>query len=364
MKTRKNWLALTHMVLLLLCAVFVSCSSDSEEEDVKDSAVTGNAEMVKETSAIVKGYLNIDATFQMLIQDFGIEYSENEDFSYSKNCTASGYESPQFEVTLKDLSPNTKYYYRTYIHQLSGLYVYGKTKNFITSPLVLTFNTSYTKVLIEDNSAFGEFYVYLSTKKDGDFQIVEYNRGEKKETIYNNGIYVEGLLPNTTYYCYIKAVHSYGKSEVFGFNTKSLDLSGTNVEYKYTTQSVTYLDYYGKKKTVEYNGLCTVKIKTNLGNQYKYGAILIENENNIKIYSTATSSPYAFSFYPYDLYGYFDSISFLANLIKNGEATDTDIQEFESLVKESDEFVYGCTVQAFVEIDDEIVPIAEKYNIK
>lgn len=280
-----------------------NANANAGSDNTTDMAVTGEVTDITTWGATIKGYINIDPTLVMLIQDFGVEYSIYESFSpgYSNYAEVSGYTGREFSVSLRDLTPNRTYYYRTYIHQVSGMYQYGKTLSFTTKEVNWEVSDiSYTKATISypyPGLTYEVSNLYYSTSPDGTFTKYEYEDGNTmSDKIYYGICTIEGLQPNTTYYCYLQA--SYNRSPVVSFTTKAapFDLSAISVTYDYTPKYNSYRDRYGRTVDLKWlSGTYTVKVTSNLGNQYKYG---VEKEfdgtyySNSVYYSTDTSSPY------------------------------------------------------------------------
>ena len=389
------------------CLSIVSCSSDDDSDgdtgsgNTTDMAVTGAASNITTSSASIKGYINIDQAMAMLIQDFGVEYSNNAEFAtWGPNSAhykeVPGYTGREFSVELYGLQPSTTYYYRTYVHQISGMYYYGKTQSFTTEDVNVTFtvnDVTYTKANIYSPEGYGGsggngyFYnstIYYSTKADGPFsqQRVEWKHG-------TNGAYytLSGLEPGTTYYCYLVSSEGY-TSKTFSFTTKALpfDVSGITVKCKYTPFYNSYKDRKGSTIDLKWmGGTYTVTITSNVSNQCKYGIFALKgtldefklykqdtsNENYL-FYSTDTSSPYTVEatcwagteWWAYDNIAHIEY--FLEGLSSGWGISDDEYEWLDSLV---DQLLYEGGIiypylQAFIEIDGERIYVGSIYQMQ
>lgn len=291
------------MVLLAICLSlsFVSCGGDDDEDGLStrpsadtgndnttDMAVTGGVVSVSQFSAIVNGYINLDQSLVLLVQDFGVEYSMSSDFRNSSYSEVSGYSGREFTVNLY-LRPNKTYYYRTYVHQITGAYVYGKTMSFDSGTVTLDITPSYSQASVEGHgddlqSEYG--HLYLSTSKDGPFEAYKYygddfwyNKKWVVQDMWLNVTTIKGLKPGTTYYCYYewdRGGSDNWKTDIVSFTTKSLNLSGVKVDHKYTPTYQSYVNQWGRTVDVSWvMGTHTFYITSNLSSDYKYGVFLI-----------------------------------------------------------------------------------------
>ena len=380
-----------YVFFVCACLSVVCCSNDDDDDAVigggntVDMAVTGGVSDITLSTAIIKGYINVDQTLAMLIQDFGIEYSTDANFDsyYSDYAKVSGYTGREFSVELFNLDPSTTYYYRTYVHQISGMYYYGKTLSFTTKAEAMELavdNVSYTQAVVSyAHNNYKEATFYYSTKADGPFAVYEYwdDRYEWYNTISPGDLTIKGLEPGTTYYCYL--ISSGNKSETVSFTTKSLpfDLSGTSVQCSYKPEYNSYKDWYGSTVDLTWlGGTYTVNITSNVGNQYKYGILAaktgsieefnlfktIHPDENFLFYSTNTSSPYKVQVTCWA--GAHVQIESLLSRVKEGEASVDDYDELAYLLKE---LRYGGAIypyiQAFIEIDGEQIYIGSIYSL-
>lgn len=340
----------TKAFLLVMLGVFaVACSNSNDDEDTPSDgsdnytsmAVTGGVTNIKTRGATIKGYLNLDQTQQMLTTDFGIEYSTSSSFGYSSNkVEKQGYTGREFSVSLYDLTPGKTYYYRTYIHQLSGLYIYGETKSFKTLGIEseVKVKAGYGSVTIDGLAE--NYTIYLSQNENGPFEMY------KMTDPYS--FKIDGLTPGTTYYFYVEEYNTC--SAKIKFTTKQLDLSGT---------SCTAVSKPNMAKYPAISGTITFTIKSNLGSQYKYGVYVEEDEYYYEQVEYATgNNPYTVTCkYQYrrtsNVFISIDSMEFLYKLMEKGDATNDDIKEFNALL--DDTLMYGMPkyFKPFVEIEGE-----------
>lgn len=381
---------------MCICLSVASCSKDDDDigndanignGNTTDMAVTGRISQISTSSVTIKGYINIDQAWAMLIQDFGVEYSKDAGFSQSSHQSVPGYTGREFSVLLYDLDPNTTYYYRTYVHQLSGMYNYGETMSFTTKNIQLSVSDiSYTQAYISSDEfpiSWEIANLYYSTDADGPFTEYVYWNDSYHDKGWNNTIYncsceLRGLEPGTTYYFYCQ--NSMYQSDTISFKTKELpfDLSGATVKYTYSPDINSYTTSYGKTIDLTWvAGTFTVNITSNLGDQYKYGAFAVQGTSGVfelhkrldnytisdyLFYSTDTSNPYTVKFY-YEAGWDSSRIVAISKLAQRGEATNAEIDELEILI---DNLQYNYTtpyIQAFVEIDGELIFIGNTYSI-
>ena len=249
------------LLSILTASVLISCSNNSDAEEIDDYAtdtsiaVTGNASAITPISAEIVCKVNITqggaASFEL-----GVMYSTDSEklTSFSgKKAKTKDLVGNAYKVTLFSLQPNTTYYYRSYV-TTGGINNYGKVKSFTTqsvaNPITLHADT------------ITAFSAYLHAKRDitrdyaneigftcyDGFVIADRNdsieykgRFVSSETYYDynygyiynynafhNGNYriiVSGLKPKTTYY--FKAFSMINGGFIYGsaksFTTEEFD---------------------------------------------------------------------------------------------------------------------------------------------
>ena len=376
------------LLIALMCSVlFVACDNNPEpdpmetgSDNTKDMAVTGAVLNVSSGGATIKGYVNIDQNFIMLIEDYGIEYAVNEGFYNASRVQVDGYTGREFTLSIGGLLPNTTYYYRTYVHQLSGLYNYGKTMSFKTNSIGLVVsNISYTKAdICTDEYDEDEYTIYLSTTKDGNYSVYKIygnysyatNRYEVIDWFYAgaSSVTLSALKPGTTYYCYFSS--SRCSTDTVSFTTKALDLSGVKVESKYISTYTSYTDRFGRTVDLSWLGEkyeCT--FTSNLGSGYKYGVIATddaaddldmckrsENVSDFCHYSSSTSSPYKLTINA-SVYTEGARLEHLLKLAFNGEADDDELSELDNVIYDVLRGISYRIIKPFIEKDGERIYI-------
>ena len=132
---------LFYILCCLLAVVFTACESEEPKspEDSKSSATsdkveTGTSSNVTESSATLKGFVNVDISVYNNIE-FGIMYDsslEEVNNRSAQKINARILQSKEFTVDIKDLKSNTKYYYCAYLFLNGMQYEYGAVKELNT----------------------------------------------------------------------------------------------------------------------------------------------------------------------------------------------------------------------------------------
>lgn len=121
------------MMALISCGM-IACSSGDDgdgglgskagENNTTDLAVTGSVQATGMTFATIKGFINfsVPEAYANLgdVYSYGVEYAKNVDFSDAQYAHGGSVAGRAFTATLKGLTPNTKYYYRTYLDNMRG----------------------------------------------------------------------------------------------------------------------------------------------------------------------------------------------------------------------------------------------------
>lgn len=125
------------MMVALLSFSFPSCSSDDDtlndgSDNTTDVAVTSNVSKLGVTYAHIDGYVNLNLiTSSYTSQKIGIELAMNEEFVRAKQAESKVLEGNKLTVVIDTLSPQTKYYYRTFV-KVNDLYYYGEKRSLTT----------------------------------------------------------------------------------------------------------------------------------------------------------------------------------------------------------------------------------------
>ena len=143
---------LFYLFCCMFAVVFAAC--EGTEPPTSNKVETGASENITQTSATLKGVVNVDiATYNSI--EFGIMYDlslEEVNNRSAKMIKASVLQGKDFKVDVTGLTANAKYYYCAYL-LLNGMqYEYGAVKEFTT--LTSGSNPS-------GNSANGHEYVDL-----------------------------------------------------------------------------------------------------------------------------------------------------------------------------------------------------------
>ena len=98
---------------VLAMVLFVACKEDPEPSFFEPELSVMPAENMHRTGATISG--TIHAQNNSVVEKFGIEYSEYENFSVTHEVVANTSPSEQlFTVHLTDLDAGTAYYYRAF----------------------------------------------------------------------------------------------------------------------------------------------------------------------------------------------------------------------------------------------------------
>lgn len=114
--------------LLFLCFVVWSCEKDPEPSYEIPSVSTGKATSITSTTANID--INIDGDY--FLYGYGILFGRTPDLSISDSKV---YER-KFEVQLKSLIPNTTYYFKAFVRDKLGNYIFGNVVAFKTAEVV------------------------------------------------------------------------------------------------------------------------------------------------------------------------------------------------------------------------------------
>ena len=136
------------LIAIFALGFMTSCNSDDDGDKVNDGSyiVTNQPSSVALTSAVLTGEFypeRIPSAYgtQYTPLSLGIELSLTKEFLDGTvyPIYAKGIQGNHMEVTLYDLSPDTRYYYRAFI-DTGTMKLYGETLSFVTSALQLACN--------------------------------------------------------------------------------------------------------------------------------------------------------------------------------------------------------------------------------
>ena len=113
-------------------------TDDSNSSDNSTNELSSDIAQIQDygvSYATIQGKVSLNNYASIIRPDIGIEYSYKSDFTDSKKVSATEIVNNQFIVSINELCPNTKFYYRVYSYNSSSSYKYGATQSFITKPL-------------------------------------------------------------------------------------------------------------------------------------------------------------------------------------------------------------------------------------
>lgn len=385
----KTWI--NYFFMFSLCFWFVSCGENEEKGDdlgvnnTKDVAVSGGVQEMGSQYAVIMGFINVDQTTLMLVDEFGVQYSSSDNFYDYEEQATNGYTGREFTVVLGGLKPNTTYYYRTYVRTLVNK-IYGETYSFTTDDIKIenkVRSLSYTRATIDTGHEQNQ--LFFSTKKDEKFEIYGYwDEYDNEVTTFYGYIDVKGLKPNTTYYYYTKTFVSGQeiKSDIQSFTTKALPIDLSNIVVNVSRKEDMVM--MGGEDLKGLSGTLTFTITTNLASKYRFGllAAYASGDNHFLYiirrpdymdyltYADGTSSPIVLSKKYKNADDYMgreaiDSMIFLYEMNRKWGMTDDDWDEFYSLLRNIESS--GATYMwPFIEIDGEQIFIgnAQKVSYK
>ena len=255
----------TVVTVTILSFVFFSCSSDNDEKlndgssNTTDVAVTSNVSKLGITYAYIDGYVNLHqvaSTYQSLQNgiNVGIELAMNEDFDNAKQAKSKDLEGNKLTIVIDTLSPQTKYYYRTFV-KVNDLNYYGEKRSFTTKDFTNitstgeAFEITFTSAKIKckgdassidkkNNIAIGIAYSTSKTRLHPDSAIIGYNPyyGYYSKGFNETECSMDSLIKNksfeetisrlqtgtTYYYCsFTRVGKKYKLGDIKSFSTKS-----------------------------------------------------------------------------------------------------------------------------------------------
>ncbi len=262
-KSFNNWIFYFSFFLVGL----LSCKI--EELKTPPIVKTNSSSEITSTSAKIWGEVVEEGTSSAL--ERGFVYSEkNPSPSTSDNKVSSGFGKGEYSLVLTKLTPKTKYYFKAYASNQTGI-SYGDAKDFTTledlklptlttSPSTnITYNSCTTGGVISSNggAAVLEKGVVFSTSSN---PTVTNNKLISNDSNNSFSLVLTGLIENTTYYARAFATNSvgtnYGEQIVFT-TSKNYDLLLKN-------GLVAYYPFNGNAKDASGNGYDGVAINVTL----------------------------------------------------------------------------------------------------
>lgn len=153
MKSRNPIAIVLTTVSLVLFAI--ACDKSNPDNgnktiynDKSEAIVTGGVYDVDYTSAGIYGYLNLPSEMLGIVK-FGIIYSSSKNPSSSNGTVKYVTEldrDGRFDISIKDLDPNSTYYYCAFVMHINGTYQYGKVLSFYTKSLQTSISANVTDV--------------------------------------------------------------------------------------------------------------------------------------------------------------------------------------------------------------------------
>jgi hypothetical protein len=226
------------LVISVMVVLFSSCKPDLS--DTLGKVETGAVSDVTPESVILHGVVNVDiskydiVTYGMMVSDSKEEMDNHAGKMYKANVLFT----KNFELSIEDLSPETKYYYCAWLFLNNMQYEFGEIKEFETEALVVNLPTITTT--LPTDVSFTSAIVGGKVTDDGGTTIIErgvvYSTSPRPTTsdlkVKNGsgiGSYVCSLsnLQNHKHY-YVRAYATNKKGtaygEQFSFWTKAYNL--------------------------------------------------------------------------------------------------------------------------------------------
>lgn len=132
------------LIALFMSFCLTACGGDDDSvnngEYISGSdgvVTTGVASEVESFSATITGTVDASLLTNSSVKTFGVSYGKgvDADESYRTTSTITG---TTFTITLTNLTEGTDYYYKAYIVDNNGNYVYGSIRKFTTTKLTVT----------------------------------------------------------------------------------------------------------------------------------------------------------------------------------------------------------------------------------
>lgn len=189
-----------------LCAL-QACSSDDDETNTKDIAVTGEVQSYGCTTADITGYVNLNQLFpdskgqidwgSLAVGGvkFGVEVAPSSGEESPRRITSNTLsdDNRTFTVKVDELSLNTEYKYRTFV-QYGGIYHYGEHQTFTTKDIVksgavdlgLSVKWAACNVGASSPQGYGGYYAWGETAEKSNYSSETYKWSEPKYDRWGN----------------------------------------------------------------------------------------------------------------------------------------------------------------------------------
>jgi len=186
-----------------------ACSSDDDETNTKDIAVTGEVQSYGCTTADITGYVNLNQLFpdskgqidwgSLAVGGvkFGVEVAPSSDKESPRRITSNTLsdDNRTFTAKVDKLSLNTEYKYRTFV-QYGGIYHYGEHQTFTTKDIVksgavdlgLSVKWAACNVGASSPQGYGGYYAWGETAEKSNYSWETY-KWSKLDDDYWGGVY-------------------------------------------------------------------------------------------------------------------------------------------------------------------------------
>ena len=191
----------------------------------KDITVNLSVTDITATGATLFG--NVSITGPLNVVEIGLQYSKSEDFSsgvVSKKINVADYDD--FSINVSSLTPETTYYYRSYI-KMNGATDYSNKSTFVAASVL---NPDYT-------SGTYTFKYNISNPREGE-----------KATVSTSDSWITGLAYNDGIVSYSVSVNTTGSSRSGNIILKYVEVSTTFT----ITQSAATLTFSPSSDTCDY----------------------------------------------------------------------------------------------------------------
>lgn len=195
---------------------FSDAFSFSTPPEKKELTITGDVSDITETSAIMFGYANLTPDLGEVTM--GIIYSLNENPNLDNGVELTSKEldgNNQYFVTAKQLLPNTKYYYKSFV-KVGGVYRSGEIKSFTTKDFSASVTTNNaTNVGLYTCVLNGSLSISSIDNLNPTVGFIYSDSASTIDELIQKGQRIEGTLSSDgSFSCEVKGL-SYGKQYFF-----------------------------------------------------------------------------------------------------------------------------------------------------